>query len=105
MGFGIVTRSFIWFATNRRAIELAVYQANRYIPDRFLPDKAIDLIDEAGARVKLLQDSLPKEMTEIQKKIKIIVSHMEIGHLRTMSSTRPRFTATKSACRWRISAR
>ncbi len=59
------------------AIESAVYQANRYIPDRFLPDKAIDLIDEAGARVKLLQDSLPKEMTEIQKKIKIIVSHME----------------------------
>ncbi|MCI0418943.1 MAG: ATP-dependent Clp protease ATP-binding subunit [Acidobacteria bacterium] len=59
------------------AIESAVYQANRYIPDRFLPDKAIDLIDEAGARVKLRQDSLPKEMTEIQKKIKIIVSHME----------------------------
>jgi len=59
------------------AIESAVYKANRYIPDRFLPDKAIDLIDEAGARVKLLQDSLPKEMTEIQKKIKIIVSHME----------------------------
>jgi ATP-dependent Clp protease ATP-binding subunit ClpC len=59
------------------ALETAVYQANRYIPDRFLPDKAIDLIDEAGARVKLRQDSLPKEMTEIQKKIKIIVAHME----------------------------
>lgn len=59
------------------AIETAVYHANRYIPDRFLPDKAIDLIDEAGARVKLRQDSLPKEMTEIQKKIKIIVAHME----------------------------
>jgi ATP-dependent Clp protease ATP-binding subunit ClpC len=61
------------------AIESAVYQANRYIPDRFLPDKAIDLIDEAGARVKLLQDSLPREMTEIQKKIKIIVSDMELA--------------------------
>ncbi len=35
------------------AIEAAVYQSNRYIPDRFLPDKAIDIIDEAGARVKL----------------------------------------------------
>jgi ATP-dependent Clp protease ATP-binding subunit ClpC len=35
------------------AIEAAVYQSNRYIPDRFLPDKAIDVIDEAGARVKL----------------------------------------------------
>ncbi|HZS09787.1 MAG TPA: ATP-dependent Clp protease ATP-binding subunit [Blastocatellia bacterium] len=35
------------------AIEAAVYQSNRYLPDRFLPDKAIDVIDEAGARVKL----------------------------------------------------
>ena len=59
------------------AIEPAVHHSNRYIPDRFLPDKAIDLIDEAGARVKLRQDRLPKEMTEIQKKIKVIVSHME----------------------------
>ncbi|MEP6637532.1 MAG: ATP-dependent Clp protease ATP-binding subunit, partial [Acidobacteriota bacterium] len=35
------------------AIEAAVYQSHRYIPDRFLPDKAIDVLDEAGARVKL----------------------------------------------------
>jgi ATP-dependent Clp protease ATP-binding subunit ClpC len=35
------------------ALEAAVMQSSRYIPDRFLPDKAIDLIDEAGARVKL----------------------------------------------------
>src|SRR5262249_9067162 len=35
------------------AIEAAVLQSNRYLPDRFLPDKAIDVIDEAGARVKL----------------------------------------------------
>ncbi len=38
------------------AIEAAVYTSSRYIPDRFLPDKAIDLIDEAGARVKLRAD-------------------------------------------------
>jgi ATP-dependent Clp protease ATP-binding subunit ClpC len=37
----------------QEAVEAAVYQSNRYIPDRFLPDKAIDIIDEAGARVKL----------------------------------------------------
>ena len=37
----------------RDAIEAAVYQSSRYITDRFLPDKAIDLIDEAGARAKL----------------------------------------------------
>jgi ATP-dependent Clp protease ATP-binding subunit ClpC len=35
------------------ALQAAVYQSQRYIPDRFLPDKAIDVIDEAGARVKL----------------------------------------------------
>src|SRR5205807_7746638 len=35
------------------ALEAAVYQSHRYIPDRFLPDKSIDVIDEAGARVKL----------------------------------------------------
>jgi ATP-dependent Clp protease ATP-binding subunit ClpC len=37
----------------REAIEAAVYQSSRYITDRFLPDKAIDLLDEAGARAKL----------------------------------------------------
>ncbi|MFH4233571.1 hypothetical protein WAJ75_21460, partial [Acinetobacter baumannii] len=37
----------------REAIEAAVRQSNRYIPDRFLPDKAIDVLDEAGARAKL----------------------------------------------------
>ncbi|MGA1369095.1 MAG: Clp protease N-terminal domain-containing protein, partial [Blastocatellia bacterium] len=35
------------------AIEAAVYQSSRYLPDRFLPDKAIDILDEAGAHVKL----------------------------------------------------
>ena len=59
------------------AINTAVYQANRYIPDRFLPDKAIDLIDEAGARVKLRQDYLPKEIITIKKRIKALVANME----------------------------
>ncbi len=45
----------------REAIEAAVYQSSRYISDRFLPDKAIDLLDEAGARAKLRRqaDSRP----------------------------------------------
>src|ERR1700686_1104924 len=59
------------------AINLAVAHSTRYIPDRFLPDKAIDLIDEAGARVKLRQTSLPEEFTEVQKRIKFIVHRME----------------------------
>ena len=53
------------------------HSSSRYIPDRFLPDKAIDLIDEAGARVKLRQTSLPEELTEVQKRIKFIVHRME----------------------------
>ncbi|HWP85401.1 MAG TPA: ATP-dependent Clp protease ATP-binding subunit [Terriglobia bacterium] len=59
------------------ALYAAVYNSNRYIPDRFLPDKAIDLIDEAGARVKLRQTTLPEEIADIQKRIKFIVHRME----------------------------
>ncbi len=59
------------------AIQFSVSHSSRYIPDRFLPDKAIDLIDEAGARVKLRQTSLPEEITEVQKRIKFIVHRME----------------------------
>src|SRR5450432_1297305 len=59
------------------SINFAVSHSNRYIPDRFLPDKAIDLIDEAGARVKLRQTSLPEEITEVQKRLKFIVHRME----------------------------
>src|SRR6266852_2751921 len=59
------------------ALRYSVYLSNRYIPDRFLPDKAIDLVDEAGARVKLRQTSLPEEITEVQKRIKFIVHRME----------------------------
>ncbi len=59
------------------AITYSVTHSSRYIPDRFLPDKAIDLIDEAGARVKLRQTTLPEELTEVQKRIKFIVHRME----------------------------
>src|SRR6201998_2664497 len=59
------------------AITFSVAHSSRYIPDRFLPDKAIDLIDEAGARVKLRQTSMPEELTEVQKRIKFIVHRME----------------------------
>ncbi|MCS6885052.1 MAG: ATP-dependent Clp protease ATP-binding subunit [Acidobacteriota bacterium] len=45
--------SFHQVRYDQEAIEASVFQSNRYIPDRFLPDKAIDILDEAGARVKL----------------------------------------------------
>ncbi len=59
------------------AIRTAVADSSRYIPDRYLPDKAVDLVDEAGARVKLRQSSLPEEMVDVQKRIKFVVHRME----------------------------
>src|SRR5436309_12031406 len=59
------------------ALEASVYLSNRYISDRFLPDKAIDLIDEAGARVKLRQATVPEEVGEVQKRVKFITHRME----------------------------
>ena len=51
------------------AIEAAATLADRYISDRFLPDKAIDLIDEAGARLRLSVLSSPPELRELDEKI------------------------------------
>jgi ATP-dependent Clp protease ATP-binding subunit ClpC len=59
------------------ALEGAVYLSNRYISDRFLPDKAIDLVDEAGARVKLRSLSVPEELINIQRRIRIIGGRIE----------------------------
>jgi len=50
------------------ALEAAVYQSSRYITDRFLPDKAIDLLDEAGSRVKLRDAAAPEEVPEFSRK-------------------------------------
>ncbi|HMB93110.1 MAG TPA: ATP-dependent Clp protease ATP-binding subunit, partial [Rhodothermales bacterium] len=51
------------------AIELAVNLSERYITDRFLPDKAIDVIDEAGARVHLNNIRVPQEVLDLEKQI------------------------------------
>lgn len=51
------------------AIISAVELSQRYISDRFLPDKAIDLIDEAAAKLRLEIDSVPEELDEIERKI------------------------------------
>ena len=51
------------------AIVAAATLSNRYITDRFLPDKAIDLIDEAAARLKMQVDSKPEELDSIDREI------------------------------------
>ena len=52
------------------AIIAAVQLSHRYITDRFLPDKAIDLMDEAAAKLRMEMDSVPEELDEIQRKRK-----------------------------------
>lgn len=51
------------------ALVTAATLSNRYISDRFLPDKAIDLVDEACAMIKTEMDSMPAELDELQRKI------------------------------------
>ena len=52
------------------AIIAAVELPNRYITDRFLPDKAIDLMDEAAAKLRMERDSVPEELDEIERRLK-----------------------------------
>ena len=52
------------------AIIAAVQLSDRYITERFLPDKAIDLMDEAAAKLRMERDSLPEELDEISRKLK-----------------------------------
>ncbi len=52
------------------AIIAAVELSNRYITDRFLPDKAIDLMDEAAAKLRMERDSVPEELDEISRHLK-----------------------------------
>lgn len=52
------------------AIIAAVELSNRYITDRFLPDKAIDLIDESAAKLRLEMNSMPEELDELERKIR-----------------------------------
>ena len=54
------------------ALETAVQLADRYIPDRQLPDKAIDLIDEAASRVRIKHSTVPKELRLAQKELEAV---------------------------------
>ena len=56
------------------ALQAAVEMSDRYIQDRFLPDKAIDVIDEAGARMRIRNMTLPKELRDLDDKLREIRS-------------------------------
>lgn len=59
------------------ALEAAAKLSSRYIADRFLPDKAIDLVDEASSRVRLSSTSLPPEGKALEKDLKTIIREKE----------------------------
>ncbi len=54
------------------AIQAAVSMSNRYIPDRYLPDKAIDVLDEAGARMRIRNMTLPEELRDLDDELRHI---------------------------------
>ena len=59
------------------ALEAAAQYSSQYISDRFLPDKAIDLIDEAGSRVRLLHAQLPEEARELDKELRALLKEKD----------------------------
>src|SRR5579863_6804 len=62
---------------SEKAIEAAVKMSDRYIPDRFLPDKAIDLMDEAGSRARIGTMTRPAEVKDIEGEIEEIKTRKE----------------------------
>ena len=77
--FGIKERyeKFHEVSYTDEAIEFSVAYSNRYLPDRYLPGRAVEVLDRAGARVKLHQTSVTEEVNEAQKHIAVIVNRLE----------------------------
>ncbi len=61
------------------AIVAAANLSDRYISDRFLPDKAIDLVDEAGSRVRLFNSKLPLEVKEQKRQLREVIKEKEVA--------------------------
>ena len=74
------------------AIVAAAVLSNRYITDRFLPDKAIDLIDEAAARLRTEIDSLPAELDELERQIRQLEIEREALRKESDKASKARFT-------------
>jgi ATP-dependent Clp protease ATP-binding subunit ClpB len=75
------------------AIVAAATLSNRYIGDRFLPDKAIDLVDEAAARLRIEIDSMPQEIDEVERRI----MQLEIERQALQKETDPASVARREA--------
>ncbi len=59
------------------AIEAAVRLSARYVSDRFLPDKAVDLIDEAAAKIRIQNDAMPTDLTQLERRIQTATEEEE----------------------------
>ncbi len=78
------------------ALVAAATLSHRYITDRFLPDKAIDLIDEAAARLRIAIDSLPQEIDEVERKI--VQLEIELAALASPRSAGRRSSRRSPGC-------
>ena len=78
------------------AIVAAATLSERYIADRFLPDKAIDLIDEAASRLKIEIDSMPTEIDEVKRRIQQLEIEREAMKKETDEASKERLEALES---------
>ena len=79
------------------AIVAAATLSNRYITDRFLPDKAIDLIDEAASRIRIEIDSLPQEIDVLEREILQLEIERQALSRETDEKSKSGLTISKSA--------
>ncbi|MDR2267907.1 MAG: AAA family ATPase [Holosporaceae bacterium] len=78
------------------AVIAACTYSNKYISDRFLPDKAIDLMDEAASRLKMVMDSKPEEIDELDRKIMQLKIEQEVLKKESDASSQERFAKIQS---------
>jgi ATP-dependent Clp protease ATP-binding subunit ClpB len=78
------------------AIIAAATLSERYIADRFLPDKAIDLIDEAASRLKIENDSMPTEIDEVKRRIQQLEIEQKAMQKETDEASRSRLDALEA---------
>src|SRR5208282_4475497 len=74
------------------ALVAAATLSNRYIADRFLPDKAIDLVDEAGAKLRTEIDSMPQELDESSRRVMQLEIEREALRKEKDAASRERLT-------------
>jgi ATP-dependent Clp protease ATP-binding subunit ClpB len=87
------------------ALVAAAKLAHRYIGDRFLPDKAIDLVDEAAARLRTEIDSLPAELDEVSRKVMQLEIEREALRKETDQASRARLKTLEAELAEKISSR